>query len=160
MRAKEPDRIATDDDRQVREMLHGYGLRSTAQRIAVLHVLDVAEVGGNEQSRVHLTASQIHDRLRDSGNHINLTTVYRTLTTLVNLGVLHTITAHADQPTSYGFATAAHHHVVCTRCGTVTEIPDERLDELLTLVRDVTGFGSDDETITVHSRCPDCQGMP
>lgn len=160
MRAKEPGRIATDDDRQVREMLRGHGLRSTAQRIAVLHVLDAADVVANGRSRVHLTASQIHDRLRDNGNHIDLTTVYRTLTTLVNLGVLHTITTHADQPTSYGFATAAHHHVVCTRCGAVSEIPAERLGRLLGLVHDVTGFRAEDEKITVHSRCPDCQDVP
>jgi Fe2+ or Zn2+ uptake regulation protein len=159
VRARQPDRVATEDDRQVREMLRGYGLRRTTQRIAVLHVLDAADAGVDGR-RVHLTASQIHDRLRDSGNHIDLTTVYRTLTTLVNLGVLHTITTDADQPTSYGFATAAHHHVICTRCGAVSEIPAERLGRLLDLVRDVTGFQAEDEKITVHSQCPDCQNIP
>lgn len=158
MRAREPGRVAADDDRQVREMLRGYGLRSTAQRIAVMHVLDAADAAEG-RARVHLTAAQIHDRLRDSGNHIDLTTVYRTLTTLVNLGVLHTI-SHTDQPTSYGFTTAAHHHVVCTRCGAVSEIPAEQLGDLLELVREVTGFHAEDEAITVHSRCRDCRHVP
>src|SRR5262245_57546339 len=116
---------ARELDRRLRAMLRGYGLRSTAQRIAVLHVFAVADdaAGG---PRVHLTAAQVHDRLNAAGGAVDLTTVYRTLTTLVNLGVLHAI-ARVDQPTSYGLASGAHHHAVCIRCGAVSEIPTASL---------------------------------
>lgn len=152
--ADRPEVVA--DDADFRSLLRGYGLRSTSQRIAILHLLAHAPAGS--EVRIHLTAAQIHDKLRETDGRIDLTTVYRTLTTLAELGVLHAI-ALADQPTSYGLAMAAHHHAVCTQCGAVIEIPAGRLAETLGVVRRTTGFRVEDLAVTVHGRCRDCQAL-
>lgn len=130
-------------------MLQGYGLRRTAQRLAVLHLL-------TEEHGRHLTTAEIHERLVCSGTDVDLATVYRTITTLLNLGILHA-TAHQEQPTSYGLAAESHHHAVCTRCGSVSEMPSDELREAIKVAQRTTNFRLDDSVITVHGLCADCQ---
>jgi Fur family ferric uptake transcriptional regulator len=137
------------DERQLRDMLRGYGLRRTAQRIGVLHVLT------KEDGR-HLTTAEIHERLVGSGTDVDLATVYRTVTTLLNLGILHA-TAHTEQATSYGLAGESHHHAVCTRCGGVAEMPTDALTDAIEVAQRTTGFRLDDSVVTVHGLCVDCQ---
>lgn len=48
----------------------------------------------------------------------------RTVTTLVDVDVLHRI-AFTEKATSYGLATRAHHHALCSRCGQVSDIPTD-----------------------------------
>lgn len=147
---------AREVDRRLRAMLRGYGLRSTAQRIAVLHVFAVADDSNAAGQRVHLTAAQVHERLAAAGGAVDLTTVYRTLTTLVNLGVLHA-TAHGDQASTYGLTTGTPHHAVCTGCGAVTEIPAAVLAPALQAVYEATGYRADAASVSVNALCPDCQ---
>ena len=143
------DHAQSDDERQVREMLRGYGLRQTAQRIAVLHLL-------TQESGRHLTTGEIHERLVSSGTDVDLATVYRTVTTLLNLGIVHA-TAHAEQPTSYGLAGESHHHAVCTRCGSVVQMPVDAFRGAIDVTEQTTGFRLDNSVVTVHGLCADCQ---
>ncbi|MCL3817664.1 Fur family transcriptional regulator [Aeromicrobium wangtongii] len=136
-------------EQQLRDMLRGYGLRRTAQRLAVLHLL-------TEEHGRHLITAEIHERLVDSGTDVDLATVYRTITTLLNLGILHA-TAHPEQATSYGLAAESHHHAVCTRCGSVTELAPGALQGTLEVAQRATDFQVRDSVITIHGLCVDCQ---
>lgn len=138
------------DDEDVDELwedLRAHGLRRTGPRVALLDLL--AQDGG------HLTVADIHERLLTAGHVLDVTTVYRSVTTLVELGVLHA-TAHTDHPTSYGLATKAHHHAVCTRCGRVAEIPPPALTGLFETVGAATGFDMRHAGATVQAVCPEC----
>lgn len=136
-------------------LLRSYGLRSTAQRLAILNTIEAADPGDDGRPTALLTVAEIHDRLRANDNHIDLSTIYRTVTRLVNLGVLHAI-AHKDQPVAYGLAVHAHHHAVCIRCGAVNDIPADRLAPTLPALREVSGFRAQEVRITVHGLCADC----
>jgi len=160
-RTADPARTAEDQqagDQRIRELLRGYGLRSTEQRLAILRLLATAEDGahGHGDPRSHLSVTEIHDRLVGTGSHMDITTVYRTLTTLVDIGVVHA-TAHGPNLTTYGLATAAHHHAVCTQCGAISEIPAHELASTLAAVRDLTGFRVQDSALTIHGLCRNCQ---
>ena len=144
---KEPTQ--KEDEQQLREMLRGLGLRRTSQRIAVLHLLT------GERGR-HLTTAEIHERLVRAGIEVDLATVYRTVTTLLNLGVLHA-TANPEQPTSFGLAGESHHHAVCTSCGKVVEIPGVALGQAIDVAGRSTGFRLEESVVTVHGVCRDCQ---
>ena len=147
---------ATDAQKaEVSGLLRSYGLRSTAQRLAILNAIGSAGHGPASDPSSHLTVADIHDRLSESDNHIDLSTIYRAVTTLVNLGVLHAI-AHKDQPVTYGLAAHAHHHAVCTKCGAVSDIPADRLAPMIETVREISDFRAQDVRITVHGRCADC----
>ena len=105
---------------------HARGLRRTAPRIAVLATLELVDG--------HLSVAEIHRRLLESnpadGPPPDLATVYRTVTTLVELGVLHALSVEGGVST-YGLAEEPHHHAVCTRCGAIIEVPAQRLRSAL-----------------------------
>ncbi len=81
---------------------------------------------------------------------VNITTVYRTLDLLERIGMVrHTHLGHGA-PT-YSEQEHQHVHLVCHRCGAVTEIPTELMAELADrLLRRRPGSGSTSPTW----RCP------
>jgi Fur family ferric uptake transcriptional regulator len=136
---------------QIGELLRVHGLRRTVPRIAVLATLQ--PVHG------HLSVAEIHQRLLDSGNADvpDLATVYRTVTTLVEAGVLHALTVEGGVAT-YGVAESPHHHAVCTRCGTIIEVPAPQLSSALEHAIEGSSFTlSERAGLTLHGLCPDCQ---
>jgi len=138
---------------QIGELLRAQGLRRTAPRIAVLATLQ--PVHG------HLSVAEIRERLVASGDDDapDLATVYRTVTTLVEAGVLHALTLEGGV-TTYGVAESPHHHAVCTRCGTIIEVPAQRLSSALEHAIEGSAFTlSDRAGLTLHGLCPDCQAQ-
>ena len=134
-------------------LLQAHGLRRTAPRIAVLATL--------EPVHGHLSVAEIHHRLLDSplvtGATPDLATVYRTVTTLVDTGVLHALNVDGGV-TTYGLVDKPHHHAVCTRCGTIIEVPAKRLSSALEHAIEGSSFTlSDQAGLTLHGLCPECQ---
>ena len=92
------------------------GVRSTAQRLAVLRA--VGEAPGS------FTVAELHDRARRFEPGLGLATTYRTLELLRANGGVHPLLgdghtyvrcrASPDHP-------GHHHHLICTSCGGVEE---------------------------------------
>jgi Fur family ferric uptake transcriptional regulator len=103
-------------------------------------------------------AAQIHRQLIEQVREIEVTTVYRTVSTdVVDVGILHALIVD-QRPTTYGLADKPHHHAVCTRCGTIFTVPAERLSTASAQA----GLGSqfvlpDRAGLILHGLCPDCQ---
>jgi Fur family transcriptional regulator, ferric uptake regulator len=138
---------------RIGELLRARGLRRMPSRIAVLLVLE--PVDG------HLSVADIHQRILDAtaaGTQApDLATVYRTVTTLVEQGVLHALTVEGGVST-YGLAGSPHHHAVCINCGTIIEVPAKRLSTALEHAIEGSSFTlSDQAGLTLHGLCPDCQ---
>lgn len=137
-----------------RSILRGQRLRCTAPRLAVMAVLCAEPAVG------HLSAAEIHRRVRDGGPRVDVATVYRTVTTLVEFGVLHALTVDGGVAT-YGLADAPHHHAVCTQCGAIIEVPAARLTSALEHAIEGSSFTlSERAGLTLHGLCPDCQSAP
>ena len=83
---------------QLRARLREHDLRCTQQRLIIVRLLAAHQEPG------HLTAFQIHTQLACAGQRLDISTVYRALATLVEIGVLHT-TVRPDQRACYGIAT-------------------------------------------------------
>lgn len=148
--ARTPDPAAVE---RIGELLRSRGLRRMPSRIAVLAVLE--PVDG------HLAVADIHQRVLDTtpdGTPVpDLATVYRTVTTLVDQGVLHALAVEGGV-TTYGLAEEPHHHAVCTRCGTIIEVPATRLSAALKHAIEGSSFTlSEQAGLTLHGLCPDCQ---
>ncbi|ORW08572.1 Fur family transcriptional regulator [Mycobacterium kyorinense] len=138
---------------RIGELLRAHGLRRMASRIAVLAVL--------EPVHGHLSVAEIDQRLRDclpAGEPPpDLATIYRTVTTLVEQGVLHALTLESGV-TTYGLATDPHHHAVCTRCGAIIEVPAQQLTSALEHAMAGSSFTlSERAGLTLHGLCPQCQ---
>ena len=149
----EPPSVDAAAVERIGELLRARGLRRMPSRIAVLAVLE--PVDG------HLSVADIHQRILEvtpTGTQPpDLATVYRTVTTLVEQGVLHALTVEGGVST-YGLAERPHHHAVCTRCGTIIEVPAQRLSTALEHAIEGSSFTlSEQAGLTLHGLCPDCQ---
>jgi Fur family ferric uptake transcriptional regulator len=122
-------------------------MRMTPQRQLVLDAVRELD---------HATPEQICQRVQDTAPTVNITTVYRTLDLLDRLGLVrHTHLGHGA-PT-YSAHEHEHVHLVCHRCGRVTEIPRELLDDLAGTLGTRYGFELDASHLALSGACHDCQ---
>ena len=118
------------------------GLRVTHQREQVL--TRVRELG-------HATPDEISASL----DGVDVTTVYRTLQLLEDIGlVAHTHLGHGAP--SYRPAEDQHIHVVCHDCGSVIDAPVGLVDDLAHRLHDERGFTIDLAHFTIFGQCADC----
>ena len=76
----------------------------------------------------YVTARELHGRL-GARCGIGLATVYRTLETLREKGVVST--GERGGETAYLFCGPEHHHhAVCTKCGKVEDVPCKAIDRI------------------------------
>ncbi|WP_431899376.1 Fur family transcriptional regulator [Nonomuraea sp. bgisy101] len=130
------------------EELRAKGYRVTPQRQLVLEA--VKTLG-------HGTPEEICAKVQQTARGVNISTVYRTLELLEELGmVTHTHLNHGA-PT-YHLATEANHvHLVCRDCGEVSEVRLELADGLVKGLDDEMGFETDVRHLTVFGRCRNCR---
>ncbi|MFA5088597.1 MAG: Fur family transcriptional regulator [Candidatus Omnitrophota bacterium] len=98
----------------------GCGYRLTSAREAILDILS--------QSKGHLSAEDIYLKIHPKYPNVGLTTVYRTLDVLSNLGMISKLD-FGDGRARYEFiegptGTHHHHHLVCTICNRVIDYAD------------------------------------
>ncbi len=98
----------------------GCGYRLTTGREAILEIL--SNVAG------HLSAEDIYIKVHPKYPNIGLTTVYRTLDVLSDLGMVYKFD-FGDGRTRYELAEGPkgshhHHHLVCTNCNRVIDYTD------------------------------------
>ncbi len=110
-------------------------LRAQGERITTCRRVIVELLASTDD---HLTVEDIAVRVQAVHPEIHLSTVYRTLESLEDWGVVeHVHRGHA--PPIHHLADA-HPHLVCESCGRVSDIPVEALDDLTELLRDRFGF--------------------
>jgi len=114
----------TEVARRVEEFsdaLRAAGFRLTHQRLEV-----VREVASSDE---HPEAEEVFVRVRRRVPTISLDTIYRTLGTLVDLGLVDRVVGTAGA-SRYDANTAGHHHFVCTRCGLIRDIDNDDVNEV------------------------------
>ena len=141
-----PDGSVPDGRTALRETLHQRGLRMTPQRQLVLDAL--LALG-------HATPEQICQHVQQTTPTVNITTIYRSLELLEDLGVVrHTHLGHGA-PT-YSAHEHEHLHLVCHRCGRLTEVPTELMAELSTTLHTRFAFDLDASHLALSGTCADC----
>lgn len=137
---RQPDGAEARPDLAAR--LRARGLRMTPQREQVLAA--VRELS-------HATPEQLSEAVPG----VDVTTVYRTLELLEELGLVkHTHLGHGAP--SYRPAEDDHVHVVCHRCGSVVDAPPDLVDSIERQLQDQRGFALDRAHFTVFGTCADC----
>lgn len=133
------------------QVLRERGLRLTAQRQLVLEA--VHDLG-------HATPDQVHAAVSRTAAGVNISTVYRTLELLEELGlVLHTHLSHGA-PTYHPASVEEHVHLVCRDCGRIDEIPPAVLDGITEELRQSRGFQVDVGHVSFFGNCADCAKEP
>ncbi len=132
------------------EILRERGLRITAPRRAVCEVI----AAGHDD---HLDATTIAERATTDSGPIDTATVYRTLETLIEAGLLtHTHLPHGAAV--YHLAQSAPHtHLVCDTCGSVTSLGTDPMHAVENQILETTGFTPDLAHFAISGRCESCQ---
>ena len=137
---------STVSDSSLAEVLRARGLRLTAQRQLVLEA--VYQLG-------HATPEQVHHAVREVAAGVNITTIYRTLELLEQLGlVTHTHLSHGS-PTYHAAGGRQHVHLVCRSCGTVSEVEPGLLAPLAEQLEE-RGFLVDIGHVALFGLCRNC----
>jgi Fur family ferric uptake transcriptional regulator len=132
------------------ELVRAEGGRATPSRRAILHAL----IGA---SPAHPTAELLTASVQQVHPDVAASTVYRFLDELGRLGVVRPVRI-GDGPVSYHLADdAAHHHLRCTQCGSMTEVPDAAFAALRRSLRREVGFEIDAEHLTLNGICSSCR---
>src|SRR5260221_81882 len=129
--------------------LRASGYRVTPQRQLVLEAVTKLN---------HASPEEICTEVQQTARGVNVSTIYRTLELLEQLGlVTHTHLGHGAP--SYHIAAGAQHvHLVCRGCGRVTELAPEAARPLVTALDEQHGFEPDVGHLTVSAPCGDCGG--
>ncbi|GAA1901098.1 Fur family transcriptional regulator [Streptantibioticus ferralitis] len=135
--------VSTDWKKDLRER----GYRLTPQRQLVLEAVDHLE---------HATPDDILSEVRRTASGVNISTVYRTLELLEELGLVsHAHLGHGS-PT-YHLADRHHHmHLVCRDCEKVIEADVSVAAPLITELRRTFGFDTDMKHFAIFGRCANC----
>jgi Fe2+ or Zn2+ uptake regulation protein len=135
------------------DALRAEGLRLTPARRAICQVLA-------DDPRAHLTPGDLHERAEvEAGRPIDLSTVYRTLDTLQEVGLVHHVHV-PDGGSVVHLADADHHHLTCDRCGRTVDVPAEEIAAALGPLAERHGFSVDTVHFAVVGRCHDCARLP
>jgi Fur family ferric uptake transcriptional regulator len=135
--------------RQAADYLARNGIRETPQRVLVVE--ELADEANDA------TATEIYDRLRRRGTNVGLTTVYRTLSLLHERGAVDTFSHHAGELCYRLCADDHHHHLVCTGCHRVVELPDCDLEPWVKRSAKRHGFTATDHEVEIRGLCADCR---
>ena len=99
--------------------LHTGNYKLTSQREAIFELL--------KNTEGHLTAEEIYELIKERNPDIGLSTVYRTLRLLTDIGLVRKLNLD-DKPIHYELTLSPHNHLICLRCGRIIDIDNEVLE--------------------------------
>lgn len=135
-----------DSYSEFRRLCREHDLAATHQRQKIYEAL-VSRPG-------HYSPEEIYDQVKQDLPSISLATVYKNLKTFVQAGMLHEVSPH------HGWRIDAnpdpHHHLVCTRCRSITDLNIERLDVPKLRGRLPAGFRVEKFSVEIRGICKAC----
>lgn len=148
----------TSDTDSERNRLNGRKVaafsKRTRQREAVLRSLS--------EHLGFVSAQTLHARLREAGENIGLTTVYRTLNALADAGLIDTVRQAERQATAgqlfHARPTDGHqHYLVCRDCGHSVTVTSTVVEDWASGVGDDHGFTEVHHVIELSGICASCR---
>lgn len=122
--------------------------RHTRQRAAVEAML--TQIDGFR------TAQEIHALLRESGEEVGLTTVYRSLAMLAEDGAVDVLLAEDGEALYRACGSGHHHHLVCRECGFTVEVTATSVERWAARTAAEHGFADVAHTMEIMGTCRNC----
>ena len=128
-------------------MLREKGYRLTPQRELVLRAVE--QLG-------HATPDEVHVAVQEHSAAVNISTVYRTLELLEELGLVRHAHITDRAPTYHSTATPSHVHLVCRNCKKIIEVDPVVIEPMTSTLHERHGFTTDVGHLTIFGTCADC----
>jgi Fur family transcriptional regulator, ferric uptake regulator len=125
--------------------------RATRQRAAV-----GAALASVEDFR---SAQELHDLVRQQGQSVGLTTVYRTLQGLADAGEVDVLRTPDGEAMYRRCSSGHHHHLLCRRCGRTVEVEGPAVERWASTVAEQHGYVDVDHTLEIVGTCGNCAGV-
>ena len=129
-----------------RERLREKGYRLTPQRELILDAVDTLG---------HATPDEVLAEVRTKSSAINVSTVYRTLEVLEELGLVRHAHLSDRAPTYHSVRDHEHFHLVCRNCHKVISVHPDVLTPVSDRLAADHGFTVDIGHLTVFGTCGD-----
>jgi len=134
-------------ENRLKQFIQSKGLRNTPQRDAIVEAIF--------SSDEHFTADDLWDRIRKTQSRSSRATVYRTISLLVEAGLLHEIDLGDEQKTyDPNFVDSpAHNHLVCIDCGKIIEFEDDHIQLINDCAARRLGFRPSKQSLKIEACC-------
>ncbi len=129
----------------VRALFREKRLPVTDQRLAVYRHL--------AGSSAHPSAETIYKALKRKHPSLSLATVYKTLQAFHARGIISLVNAPHTEA-RYDVITGTHHHLICKKCGAISDVFDPTLDELRARTPD---FEVQEHSVHFYGFCGACR---
>lgn len=109
---------------ELKKLLREKGQKATPARVSILDIFS--------KKKEHLNALMVYKELlkRHKTKDINEVTVYRTLASLEEAGILRRVDLRKES-VYFELQDEHHHHIVCTNCNSIEEFENEKIEEAL-----------------------------
>lgn len=122
-------------------------MRVTPQRVVLHRAL-------NDLNR-HVTADELLEAVSDRLPNVSLPTIYATLELFEELDMVRRVQRAGT--TVFDPRTDDHHHLICTRCGSIEDVDSDLDTAALERAAGGRGFERQRVEAIVHGRCAACR---
>lgn len=134
---------------RIADKLNELGYRLTPQRVMILAAI--------ENSDHHISVEEIYAQITVKYPQVNISTVYRTLELLEQLGLVTETDLGGGRVRYHPVDKGRHHHLVCQECGAVIDLDESLLSSLKnTLLREYK-FSADLKHLAIFGHCVNCK---
>jgi Fur family ferric uptake transcriptional regulator len=109
-----------------------------------------------EKADGFMSAQELFRNLVTEGEKIGLTTVYRSLQTLVEKKYVDVLKREDGESIYRACGQIHHHHLICKRCGAAVEVENDAIEEWAVQVAKKHGFREIDHVAEIYGICNNC----
>jgi Fur family ferric uptake transcriptional regulator len=131
------------------ETLREQGYRLTPQRLMIL-----SAIHGSDH---HISAEEIYAQVEAKYPQVNISTVYRTLELLKELGLVTETDLGGGKLRYHSVEKGHHHHLICRKCGRTFELDEAVLKPVEGTILRKYGFKPDLSHLAVFGKCVECR---
>ncbi|MFC1984311.1 Fur family transcriptional regulator [Chloroflexota bacterium] len=125
------------------------GYRLTPQRMMVLSAI--------ENSDDHISAEEIYAQIVTKYPQVNISTVYRTLELLKQLGLVTETDLGGGRVRYHSAEKGHHHHLVCEKCGEIIDVDESTLTRLQDVLLHRYNFSARLSHLAIFGLCESCR---
>jgi Fur family peroxide stress response transcriptional regulator len=137
-----------DSDALIVKIFREKGYKVTPQRLAISRFM--------LHNHDHPSAQKTYDKVKKQYPTISLSTVYKTIKVLKEAGLVQELNLTPGL-TRFDPNTEPHAHLVCLKCGNISDWMNPLILKLINIISGDTGFIIDGSSLDVNGICNGCQ---